>query len=225
MKKISKALWGVALIAAGVLLALRGVGVLDFEIFFDGWWTLFLIVPCGVHLFTEQDKLGNLIGLTVGILLLLCCQDVLDFDLFWKLIPAAIVAVIGVKLILSALRSGNTAKILEASKEEGAEMKEICATFSENKVNFDGQVFDGAELTAVFGAVKCDLRHAIIEKDCAIKATAVFGGIDILVPENVNVRMESTAIFGGAENKAATGGGAVTLYVGGTCLFGGVTVK
>ena len=52
----------------------------------------------------------------------------------------------------------------------------------------EGKVFRGAELNAIFGGIDYDLRGAVIEPDCAIKATAIFGGIDIIVPENVKVR-------------------------------------
>ncbi|MBO5110792.1 MAG: hypothetical protein J6D21_08760 [Clostridia bacterium] len=225
MKKLSSVLWGIALVAVGLLLGLRVFGVIEFEIFFDGWWTLFIIVPCLIGFFTDRDKWGNLIGVGIGAFLLLCCQNVLDFSLLWKLLPAALVVIVGIRLILGGLRNNNATKVFESAQQSGAGTRESCATFSSCNLNFDGQTFDGAELTAVFGGVKCDLRHAIIDKDCAIKATAVFGGIDILVPDNVTIKIESTSIFGGVENKSSAGGGTVTLYVGGTCLFGGVTVK
>ena len=94
-------------------------------------------------------------------------------------------------------------------------------------MNFDGEQFSGAELTAVFGGVKCDLRQAIIEKDCAVNATSVFGGIDILVPDNVNVKVNSNSIFGGVseKNHRTAVQGAVTIYINATCMFGGVEIK
>ena len=94
-------------------------------------------------------------------------------------------------------------------------------------MNFDSEEFNGAELTAVFGGVKCDLRNAIIEKDCAITATAVFGGIDIFVPDYVNVKINSNSIFGGVSDKnhRSSVPGAVTLYINATCMFGGVDIK
>lgn len=93
-------------------------------------------------------------------------------------------------------------------------------------MNFDGQVFEGAELTAVFGGAECDLRNAIIPNDCVIQVCSVFGGIDILVPENVNVKVNSTSIFGGVSNKTSLNKeNTVTLYVSGLCLFGGVDIK
>ena len=40
-------------------------------------------------------------------------------------------------------------------KESGTELKNGTATFSGVNMNFDGEVFEGAELNAVFGGVKC----------------------------------------------------------------------
>ena len=101
------------------------------------------------------------------------------------------------------------------------------AVFSGEKMNFTGEVFQGAELNAVFGGVECNLRNAIIDQDCVIRASAIFGGVDIFVPGNVNVQVTSTSIFGGVSNKSCNGQieGAPTLYIQGTCLFGGVDIK
>ena len=46
MKNITKILWGTTLIAVGGIIALNAFGIADIELFFDGWWTLFIIVPC-----------------------------------------------------------------------------------------------------------------------------------------------------------------------------------
>ena len=71
MKKFNNVLWGIALVAVGVLLAMKVLGVLPFDIFFDGWWTLFLIVPFGIDLISGKDKTVSAIGFGIGILLLL----------------------------------------------------------------------------------------------------------------------------------------------------------
>lgn len=227
MKKLSKILWGIALIAVGSIFALKAFGVTNVEIFFDGWWTLFIIVPCLVGIFSEREKTGNIIGLLIGVFLLLCCQNVLSFDMFWKLAIPAIIVIIGLKMIFGAIFGDKAIKMLETSRKNGDSIKVGCATFSGQNLNFDGEQFSGAELTAVFGGVKCDLRQAIIEKDCAVNATSVFGGIDILVPDNINVKVNSNSIFGGVseKNHRTAVQGAVTIYINATCMFGGVEIK
>ena len=39
-----KTLWGIALLAVSAVLTLNAFGITNIEIFFDGWWTLFIIV-------------------------------------------------------------------------------------------------------------------------------------------------------------------------------------
>lgn len=225
MKNKSNVIWGIVLIAAGVLFALNAMKITDIDVFFDGWWTLFIILPCTVGLFTEREKTGNIIGIAVGVFLLLCCQDILSFAMLWKLLVPAIIVIIGLKMVFGGLFGNKANEMIEKLKESGNEPKVGCATFSGCDLNYDGEVFDGAELTAIFGGVKCDLRNAIIDKDCAIKVSAIFGGIDILVPDNINVKVSSNCIFGGISNKTRTVKDAPTVYVSGSCMFGGVEIK
>lgn len=227
MKKISKILWGAVLIAIGVIFSLNAFGITDIKVFFDGWWTLFIIVPCFIGIFTDREKTGNIIGLLIGLFLLLCCQNVLSFGMLWKLAIPAVIVIIGLKLILGGLFGDRAVKMISESRQNGDNIKIGCATFSGQDMNFDGEVFSGAELTAVFGGVECDLRTAIIEKDCAITASAIFGGIDIYVPDYVNVKINSNSIFGGVsgKNKRPPIQGGVTLYINATCIFGGIDIK
>lgn len=227
MKKLSKILWGVVLILVGGIFALNAFGITDITVFFDGWWTLFIIIPCFVGIFNEREKTGNIIGLLIGVFLLLCCQDVLSFGILWKLLVPAIIIIIGAKLIITAIYGDKAVKLIAESRKTGNNFKSGCATFSGQDMNFGGEVFESAELNAIFGGVKCDISNAIIEKDCAITASAIFGGIDIYIPDNVNVKITSNSIFGGVDEKKHRPyiEGAVTLYISATCIFGGVEIK
>lgn len=225
MKKLSSILWGLVLVAIGVIFALNALNVTDIDVFFDGWWTLFIIVPCTVGLFTEREKTGNIIGIIIGVFLLLCCQDILSFSMLWKLLLPAIIVIIGLKMVFNGLFGNKSREIFAKIKQDGKKFKSTTATFSGCDINYDGEVFEGAELTAVFGGVECDLRKAIIENDCAIQVTAVFGGIDIMVPDNVNVKVNSNCIFGGVSNKTTVHKDAPTIYISGTCLFGGADIE
>ena len=232
MKTSSKIIWGIILVALGVVIALNAFGVTDIDIFFDGWWTLFIIVPCLVGLFGKGGKMGNLLGLAIGIFLLLYSRDILDFATIKKLIFPAIVVVIGLGLLLGGIFGGKASKmaskIFDDMKKTGKERKVGCATFSSVDLNADGEVFEGAELVAAFGSVKYDLRGAIIEKDAAISVSATFGGITILLPEGVNVRVTSNSLFGGissSDKKKEKKCDGPTVYVSGSCIFGGVDIK
>jgi predicted membrane protein len=225
MKKTSNILWGLVLVALGVIFALNALDIADFNIFFDGWWTLLIIVPAVIGLFTESEKTGNVICIIIGAMLFLWCRDILDFSTMWKLIIPAIIVVIGLKLIFRGIFGNKANEMMKKMKSEGKTPRSGFAAFSENKMNFDGEVFEGAELNAIFGGIECNLTNAVIEKDQAIQATAIFGGIDIFVPENVNVKVDSFNIFGGASNKSHSNPEAPTIHVNAICLFGGIDIK
>jgi len=225
MKKTTRILWGSILIAVGVIFALNALDVTNINLFFKGWWTLFIIVPCAIALFTQREKTSNIIGLSIGVILLLCCQGILSYTLLWKLALPAVIIIVGLHLMFTGMFGSKSGKVIKNIKAQGRPVKTSCAVFSGCDLRYDGEVFEGANLTAVFGGVVCNLKNAIIEKDCVIQVTAVFGGIDILVPDGVNVKTSCTCIFGGTENKTAVHTNRPTVYVSGLCMFGGVEVK
>lgn len=225
MKRISSIMWGCVLLAISAVLILNTFELTNIEIFFDGWWTLFIIVPCFVGLFSSNEKMGHIIGLLVGILLLLACQNVLEFDVLWKLIVPVIIIVIGIKMILGGI--GKNKNFIKSIDENKDNMKIVFATFSGQDIVFNNEVFRGAELTAVFGGIKLDLRNAVFEGDTVIKASCIFGGADILLPDNVNVKVNSNSLFGGVDSKKHQNSkdNVHTIYLDGSCIFGGVDVK
>ena len=70
-QKTKGILWGIAIIAVGILWGLNKSNIIDFTIFFDGWWTLFIIIPSIVGLFKSRDKTASAIFLAIGIFLLI----------------------------------------------------------------------------------------------------------------------------------------------------------
>ncbi len=227
MKRFSSIMWGAVFIVAGVLFALNALEITNIDIFFEGWWTFLIIVPSFIGLLTTKEKTANGIGLSIGVILFLCVRDIISFDMLWKLIVPVIIIFIGIKLIYTGVVGNRSSEVLKKIKEKGGQLRNIAAVFSSAVVDFEGEEFTGAELNAVFGGVKCDLRNAVIEQDCVINGSAVFGGIDIFVPENVNVKIYSNSVFGGVEDKRhyRFSGEGPTLYINATCMFGGVDLK
>ena len=109
MKKVtvkfnfSSIIWGIILVAAGVIFALNAFDITDIDIFFKGWWTLFIIIPCTINLFTERDIAGNLFGIALGVFLFLCARDILDYSMIWKLLLPAFVVIIGLKMLIKGI--------------------------------------------------------------------------------------------------------------------------
>ena len=225
MKNLRNILLGVLLIGLGVVFAVNSLGIAEIDIFFDGWWTLFIIIPSVCGVISDRDKTGAIIGLVIGAALLLSAQGIIDFSMILKLVFPIILVTAGVSIIFKGFfkKAKENSELPPSVKP----VREYAATFSGQDIKFDGEVFEGAELTAAFGGIKCDLRGAVIAEDVVINATATFGGIDILVPDGVNVKIRSSALFGGVSDKKKRVNidGAKTLYINADAVFGGVDVK
>lgn len=225
MNKISNVLWGLCFIIVGFILGLNALDITSINIFFNGWWTLFIIVPCFIGLFKDNDKTNDLIGLIIGLALLLGCRNIIDFEIIWKLLFPMVLVLIGLSFIFKNSFSGKVKK--EIKKLNKSNQKEYCACFSGQTIDFSNEKFDGAEANAVFGGIKLDLKNAIIDNDVVINASSIFGGITIYVSENVNVKITSNSVFGGVsdERKNKTNENERTIYINATAMFGGIEIK
>lgn len=225
MCRVNKLLWGLAFIIVGIIIGTNALEITDINIFFRGWWTLFIIIPCFTGLFNNNGEItGNLIGLVIGVALLLATRGVLDFNIIASLILPFIFVVIGLSLIFNNfLKRKVTEKFIDV-KDEGLER--IVATFSEQKIAMDDEKFKDSKIDSVFGSVVLDLMKADLDKEVIIKSSAIFGGVKILVPSNVNVKVQNTSIFGGVNNKIANKkDNKKTIYIESFCLFGGLDIK
>lgn len=225
MKKLTGIIIGVLLICCGALYALEIFGVTDINLSFDGWWTMFIILPCLYGLITSKDKLGNLLGLSFGVLLLLAARDVFDYDIVWKAIIPAIIVVIGIKLIVKSAVSPSADGKENLSGGDGGE---LMAVFTSQKQDYSGMDFSAAKVGAVFGGAEYNLSNAKIADGSKLDVMCVFGGVDIFLPKNVIVKNNSFCLFGGISDKretVKTDETAVTVYINGFCMFGGVDIK
>lgn len=216
---------GVLLIIIGVIVGLNSLGITNIDLFFDGWWTLFIIVPCFIGLFNSKDKIGNLVGLLIGIVLLLGVQDIISFDIIAKLIIPFILIILGLSLMFKdSINKEVVEKINSLNKVN--KNTDYCSTFSSQKIKLNENDFKGLNSDAIFGALELDLSECKIKKDAIINANAVFGGIDIIVPKDVKVVTKSTSIFGGIDNKTNSKDvDKPVIYINASCVFGGVEIK
>jgi hypothetical protein len=81
---------------------------------------------------------------------------------------------------------------------------------------------------ALFGGMDLDLRDAIFEAPVVeISGFWCFGGLDIKVPEGIEIQDQTAGIFGGTDVRdiGDPAPGAPTLVIKGVSLFGGVSIK
>lgn len=225
MRRARNILWGIVFIILGVIFGLNTFEITNIDIFFDGWWTFIIIVPCFIDLFKEEEKTGNIIGLLIGIALFLCCRGILKFEIFFKLLIPVSLVIIGISFIF---KDTFNKKIKDEMKKLNKKNDlEYCATFGGQNLDFSNEEFKGCNISAVFGGIECNLNDSIINEDTIINVSAIFGGVDIKVPKDVKVKVTSIPIFGGVSNERKNPKDAKvkTIYINATCIFGGVEIK
>ena len=84
--RISNIVWGLLLILVGVGYAGNTLGFWEFTLFFRGWWTLFIIIPCLISFIRRGANGGNVAGLLIGAAFLLSAWDVIDLSLLRRLL-------------------------------------------------------------------------------------------------------------------------------------------
>ena len=227
MKRSEKIVIGSVLIILGVIFALNALEITDIDIFFKGWWTLFIIVPSFIGLFHKDERSMSIVPFIVGVLLLLGAQGLLSFATIWKLIIPVVLICIGVAILF---KDNLSKKATEKMKELNAtrnNLETYSSVFGSQQASFEDREFIGANLNASFGSVDLNLKKATIKKDVIVNANAIFGGITIIVPENVNIEVKSSPIFGGVTNKAKVqyNESLPTLYIDGTAVFGEIDIR
>ncbi len=230
--------FGAVLIVLGVVWALRLLDVIpqQWRLLFPGWWTMFIIVPCLLSLFSRRDRTGPAIGLAVGVLLLLWKLEVLTWGQSWRLMLCSSIVIVGVSLLvggLTAKRAGARRAISSQSapKKDAAEpaddpAEEYEAVFATRTLDFAGRSFSGASLTAVFGKLTADFTGAMIAPEAVINVYVIFGAVEISLPENVRAQFRVVPVFGAAgdRRKAKPAKDAPAVNVRGSAVFGGVNV-
>lgn len=205
MKKIENTVIGLIFIIIGVIIGLNAFHITNIDLFFDGWWTLFMIIPCFFGLFTSRDKSGNIIGLIVGIYLLLYCQGLIDFQFAWKLVVPVIFVLIGLKMIFKD-------------------------TFNKKKPHqniYDNQLYTGGNYDVTFNGLILDLSKAYLNEETNITISTLFGGVDLYLPDDVNIQIQSSNFLGGVdlhkrENKIEN---TKVIYLNARCIFGGINIR
>ncbi|GAB7094867.1 DUF5668 domain-containing protein [Halolamina litorea] len=92
-----------------------------------------------------------------------------------------------------------------------------------------GDGFERANLTVLFGGTTLDLRDVTpASQPARVNVTALFGGVEIVVPRDWNVELDVLPVFGAAEDsrlRVDADHETVDLVVSGSVAFGGVEVK
>jgi predicted membrane protein len=221
-RSVPQLIFGLIIIVVGVLLTLDTLGIADAE-YYLRYWPAGLIALGLAKAWQSRDghggTFGGLILVVIGSILLLESLVVLRIDV-WALWPAVLV-VIGASLVWRSVAARRI-----AASDTNSTLSAVAVLSGVNRGN-NSRTFRGGDLTAIMGGCEVDLRHAAIDGEAIIDVFAMWGGIEIRVPEDWTVIGRVTPLLGGFDDKTRPpqGAGAHRLIVRGMVIMGGVEVK
>ena len=210
---------GILIVIFGIGLLLQQFDLFDFTTILANWWPIFFILVGIIQIWTNgmQAIIPALIFLIVGIMLFIHIW--IEFNL-WQILWPFLLIMFGLSIIFSR-------REWKQALDEADEIH--LTTFLSGIESKNGSKnLSGGSVLSVLGGIQLDLRHAqLTENGAVLNVTTILGGVEIIVPENVQVEIKGTPILGGWENKTNTYGMEKnkTLYINGVALLGGIEIK
>ena len=215
-----QSLLGVAIVAAGLLFLLANLDVGAARTLVEDWWPLAVVATGGFMLWADrQNYVWSFAVMALGFLLLVNTLGIADVsmgDVFWPLV----LIVGGISLLVSARHRQVP---LTSNRSEG----DITALLGGVTAVNASDDYTGGKVTAILGGVELDLSKATIKKEAVLHVSVFMGGLELRVPEGVNVKMRATGMLGGVEDKSypKLAKNAPVLYLDGSITMGGVEIK
>ncbi|MFZ6722456.1 LiaI-LiaF-like domain-containing protein [Undibacterium sp. Ji49W] len=215
---------GAMLLLFGTLALLDNLDIFSTRDIFHFWPMVFIIV--GVLKISKSDSTtGYIIGggfIVLGTMLTLQYMGIIHFRMrdLWPvfLIFAGLMVIFKGKL-------GDKNNYLNGQANQDS-VCNIVAVMSGNKLQNSSQNFKGGEINAVMGGVELDLRQASIQSEATLNVFAMWGGIELKIPNDWTVISHGSPILGGFDDKTVPPMlNTKKLYIKGYAVMGGVEIK
>lgn len=223
------------LIVIGIIFLCRNLNFFPTEIidYFASWPVILLV--CGIYCFT-RGRVGGGITLTLigGYCYLrvtgLLPYGILSFNTIWPVI----LVIIGI-VILKRDRKQNSNSYdqpqiaAHSVSESGGQVSINCLLSSEQQIIVE-PFFSGGVVKATLGSVTLDLRRTALDKgETYLDIYCNFGGVELRVPDDWQIRNEIKYTMGGCEmltpNRYPDAGNDRILVLRGEITFSGITIK
>ena len=205
----------------------------------DIWRDENLFIPLLMKLQINQNKVMRrrtffgIIFVVVGLLKLADVWGIAHLDWLWQqpwtvYFGIGLIIYIGIELIISSYEN-HPDQWLKRPLPIGEDGKRIVCTarYGGDEYVFKGEPFHGARLDTFCGGIRMDLRDAAITEDEEIEIHTFCGGVELIVPQTVNVLVKSRNFIGGVGNHAAQtiGKDVHCLHIIAYNFLGGVDIK
>lgn len=236
-KSYGRYITGIVIILVGTIALLNNFGItaVSMGYLFNLVWPL-LFVAAGINWISrgsrgDKGQLPNLVTgavlVAVGVLFFGGNAGLFDMDMtsFWKGFVPVLIILIGINIMFKNDHNfgSNTAIMGAVDKTK------------------DTWELSSGDYTAIMGGIDLDIRKAnFTEREITLNLTVIMGGITIIVPEDVAITSQGTAILGGVDMLGKGSGGIIgsatmqtgdlqtaakVLHLTCNCIMGGIEIK
>ncbi len=218
-----QALGGIILIFVGFLFLLDSLNMVHFGHLISNWWPLVLIIIGLIKL--NDSKPAGVLLLVLGGIFLSATLFNLRWDWLWRFWPLILIY-LGYRILVQnrSPQGGAGGK----KNRSGQAFFRHSSIFGGGEHKNNSTELAGGELITVFGSIELDLRGSVPLESCKIVCTAIFGGIEVVVPKEWQINVAGTPLFGSVSDntqppETPEDRRAITLI--GTALFGSIELK
>ncbi len=218
----------------GVIIILAGAALLASNFTDYGYeikryilrWEMLLIGVGLISLFTNESKGFGIIVICVGAAFYIRSFIDIDFN-FWQLFWPSLLIILGLVIMFHHKSHRRFHKYGKTSVDVIDEV--IIFGGTEKMIHSDN--FQGGKLTSIFGGQKLIFTKAkLASGQNVLELFALFGGFELVIPEEWDVRVRITPVFGGIEDKRISNPSSLQksdkeLLITGTVVFGGGEIK
>ncbi len=241
---------GVIILTAGLLFMLNNFNVLPprMEHYIFSWKTLLIAIGT-LNLLFSHNRTAGFILITVGVVFWIPDIFVLPINAGKFIWPLAIIVVglfilfkrpdgsFGHRFWEDRFRNNHDENETENAGEQASfsqnDFINNVAVFGGGSYVITSKNFKGGKLTAIFGGSEIHLQHAKLAPGKHIlDILFLFGGSEIIVPPDWNIKIEVVSIFGGFSDKRfvrkpeeITDEKHSFLVIKGLVIFGGAEIK
>jgi predicted membrane protein len=220
-------IFGIVIIVVGVLFTLDNLELADADRYLR-YWPVGLIAIGVAKLLegrrTNAGILGGVLFTFAGTWLLLDNLGYIraEFFDFWPVI----LVIAGAVIVWHNLQGRPVATRADGALDNAATLNAVAILSGVTRGN-NSSAFRGGELTAFMGGCEIDLRQASINGEAVLDVFAMWGGIDIRVPENWTVIGRVTPLLGGFDDhtRPPQSADAHRLIIRGVVVMGGIDIK
>lgn len=210
--------WGVTLLAAGIIFWLDRIGRIEARDYLE-WWPLAVIAGGLAHV-PQRKWAAAAIWIVIGLFFLLPMIGLPQMPL-WRVIGLwpLLFSVAGAMLIAQAMR--------RPEKIERGTTFRAAAVMASNNQRVMTEGLAGGEAVAIMGGCVIELlRSANPPSEIVIDVLVFWGGTEVRVPSGWRIENHVTPILGGVDDKtSAPVENAPRVVLRGAAIMGGVEVK